>query len=158
MAAWTSPLTPAHLNQLRRHCGEVITPGDATYDDARRLWNAMHDRRPAVIVRPTTATKVATAIRFAREHDLEIVVRSGGHSPITLTGADGCLVVDLTAMQGVEVDPRTRIARSNGGALLGELDIAALLAKRIVRDVRVFRDRCRNRHVHREGALDVRKA
>ncbi len=125
MVASNSPLTPGHLDQLRRNCGEVITPGDATYDDARRLWNAVHDRRPAVIVRPTTATKVATAIRFAREHDLEIVVRSGGHSPIALTGADGCLVVDLSAMRGVEVDPRTRIARSNGGALLGELDIAA---------------------------------
>ena len=121
----SSQLTPGHLDQLRRHCGEVITPGDPTYDDARRLWNALHDRRPSVIVRPTTATKVATAIRFAREHDLEIVVRSGGHSLAGLTGADGCLVVDLSVMRGVEVDPRTRIARSNGGALLGELDLAA---------------------------------
>lgn len=125
MADTRSRLTPAHLDQLRRHCGEVITPADATYDDARRLWNAVHDRRPAVIVRPTTATRVATAVRFAREHELEIVVRSGGHSPIALTGADGCLVVDLSAMRGVTVDPRTRIARANGGALLGELDVAA---------------------------------
>ena len=121
----TAPLAPHHVDQLRRACGEVITPADTTYDDARRLWNAIHDRRPAVIVRPTTATKVATAVRFAREHGLEIVVKSGGHSAAGLKGTDGCLVVDLSDMRGVEVDPQTRIARSNGGALLGELDVAA---------------------------------
>src|SRR6185503_15672332 len=120
-----APLAPHHLEQLRRTCGEVVTPNDATYDDARRLWNAIHDRRPAVIVRPTTAAKVATAIRFARDHDLEIVVKSGGHSAAGLRGSDGCLVVDLSEMRGVQVDPQTRIARSNGGAFLGELDVAA---------------------------------
>jgi FAD/FMN-containing dehydrogenase len=125
MVDTTASLAPHRLDQLRRACGEVITPDDATYDDARRLWNAIHDRRPAVIVRPTTATKVATAVRFAREHDLEIVVKSGGHSAAGLKGADGCLVVDLSEMRGVEVDKRTRIARANGGALLGELDVAA---------------------------------
>ena len=125
MVDTTASLTPGHLDQLRRTCGEVVTPDDDTYDEARRLWNAIHDRRPAVIVRPTTAEQVATAIRFAREHDLEIVVKSGGHSAAGLKGADGCLVVDLSEMRGVVVDPRTRIARSNGGALLGELDVAA---------------------------------
>ena len=118
-------LAPRHLDQLRRSVGEVITADDEAYDDARRLWNAIHDRRPAVIVRPTTATKVATAVRFAREHDLEIVIRSGGHSVATLTGPEGCLLIDMSAMRGVEVDPRTRTARVNGGALLGELDVAA---------------------------------
>ena len=103
----------------RRHAGR------RRYDEARRLWNAIHDRRPAVIARPTTAEEVATAVRFAREHDLEIAVQSGGHSAAGLAGADGGLVVDLSAMRGVEVDPRTRIARSNGGAFLGELDVAA---------------------------------
>lgn len=125
MADATANLAPRDLDQLRRSCGEVITPGDGTYDDARRLWNAIHDRRPAVIVRPTTAQKVATGVQFAREHDLEIVVKSGGHSAAGLKGADGCFVIDLSEMRGVEVDPATRIARSNGGALLGELDIAA---------------------------------
>src|SRR5215210_6280942 len=114
-------IAPGHVDQLRRACGEVITPDDAAYDDARRLWNAVHDRRPALIVRPTTATKVATAVRFAREHDLEIAVRSGGHSATGLRGADDGLVIDLSAMRGVEVDPQARTARANGGALLGEL-------------------------------------
>jgi FAD/FMN-containing dehydrogenase len=121
----TPQFAPRHLDQLRRSVGEVITPDHATYDDARRLWNAIHDRRPAVIVRPTTAQKVAVAVKFAREHDLEIVVKSGGHSAAGFKGADGSFVIDLSEMRGVEADPATRIARSNGGALLGELDIAA---------------------------------
>ena len=121
----TSALSAHHLDQLRRACGEVITAEDAAYDDARRLWNAIHDRRPAVIVRPTTATKVATAVRFAREHDLVIAVQSGGHSAAGLRGPDGGIVIDLSAMRGVEVDAGTRTARANGGAFLGELDVAA---------------------------------
>jgi hypothetical protein len=113
-------LAAHHIDQLRRSCGEVITPADATYDDARRLWNAIHDRRPAVIVRPTSAQMVAAAVQFAREHGLEIVVRSGGHSAAGSKGADGSLLIDLSGMRGVEVDPATRIVRSNGGALLGD--------------------------------------
>lgn len=113
------------LDQLRRSVGEVITPDYVTYDDARRLWNAIHDRRPAAIVRPTTPHEVATAIRFAGDHGLEIVVKSGGHSAAGLRGSDGCLEIDMSSMRGVKVDPRTRIARANGGALLGELDVAA---------------------------------
>ena len=125
MVSTTGRLASHDIDQLRRTCGEVITPGDDAYDDARRLWNAVHDRRPAAIVQPTSATRVASAIRFAREHDLEIVVKSGGHSAAGLRGSDGCLVIDLSAMRGVEVDPQARTARANGGALLGELDIAA---------------------------------
>jgi FAD/FMN-containing dehydrogenase len=121
----TAQLAPRHLDQLRRACGEVITADDEPYDEARRLWNAIHDRRPAVIVRPTTATKVATAVRFARDHDLVIAVRSGGHSAAGFRGPDDGIVIDLSAMRGVTVDPATRTARVNGGALLGELDVAA---------------------------------
>jgi FAD/FMN-containing dehydrogenase len=125
MVDTTAPLAPRHLDQLRRSCAEVITPEDTGYDDARRLWNAIHDRRPAVVARPSSAEEVATAVRFAREHDLEITVRSGGHSAAGLGGANGGLLVDMSAMRGVEADPRTRIARANGGSLLGELDVAA---------------------------------
>jgi FAD/FMN-containing dehydrogenase len=121
----TGRLAPSDLDQLRRSVGEVISPDDAAYDEARRLWNAIHDRRPAVIVRPTTAGQVASAVRYARDHELEIQVRSGGHSALGLRGADGGLVVDLSSMRGVDVDPRARTARANGGALLGELDVAA---------------------------------
>ena len=125
MVETTARVQAGHLEQLRRTCGEVITQDDSTYDDARRLWNAVHDRRPAVIVRPTTAENVATAVRFGREQDLEITIRSGGHSAAGLAGANGGLLVDMAAMQGVVADPQTRTARANGGALLGELDIAA---------------------------------
>ena len=114
------------FEQLRRTFrGQLITPGDLAYDNARRMWNAIHDRRPAVIAQAVDAGDVATAVAFGREHDLEIVVRSGGHSHADLTGVPGCLVIDLSAMNGVEIQPEARIARVNGGALLGELDVAA---------------------------------
>src|SRR5262245_44564074 len=118
-------LAPHHLDQLRRSCPELITPDDAAYDEARRLWNAIHDRRPAVIARPANAEEVAAAVQFAQEKDLEIQVRSGGHAAAGLAGSDGGLLVDMSAMRGVTVDAAARTARANGGALLGELDVAA---------------------------------
>jgi len=119
-------LTGDQLGRLRdAFDGEIVTPADDGYDGARRLWNAVHDRRPAVIVRPTTTAEVATAIRFARDEDLELAVRSGGHSGPGHSTCDGGLVVDLSRMRGVTVDVERRTARANGGALLGELDVAA---------------------------------
>jgi FAD/FMN-containing dehydrogenase len=118
-------LAPHHLDQLRRSCADILAPEDAGYDDARRMWNAIHDRRPAVIARPRDAQEVAAAVAFAREHYLEIQVQSGGHAAASFAGRDGGLVINLSNMRGVEADPATRIARANGGAFLGELDIAA---------------------------------
>jgi FAD/FMN-containing dehydrogenase len=105
--------------------GDVIAPGHPGYDDARRVWNAVFDRRPAVLLRPANASAVATALRFGRDHDLEIAIRSGGHSASGHSTSDGGLVIDLSRMRGVTIDQERRMARANGGALLGELDVAA---------------------------------
>src|SRR5919205_1607572 len=118
MVQTQAALTTRHLDQVRRSfTGDVITADHASYDEARRLWNAVHDLRPAALVRPTNTAEVATAIRFGRDHDLELAVRSGGHSAAGHSSCDGGLVVDLSAMRGVTVDPGRRLARTNGGAL-----------------------------------------
>ncbi len=105
--------------------GDVVQPGDAGYDDARRVWNGMIDRRPALVVRPLGSEDVITAVRFGRDNDLLIAVRGGGHSLPGHSTCDGGLVIDLSRMRGVTVDPAARTARVAGGSLLGELDVAA---------------------------------
>ena len=126
MAEALMRVSPAHVERLRESCAaEIITPADDAYDDARRVWNSVFDRRPSLLIRPTSVADVATAIRFGREHDLEIAVRSGGHSASGHSTTDGGLVIDLSRLRGVTVDPERRTARANGGALLGELDVAA---------------------------------
>ena len=104
--------------------GQLLLPGDTGYDQARAVWNAMVDRRPEVIVRCASTDDVAATVRFAREHDLEVGVRCGGHSVLGLAVPDGGLMVDLTPMGGVRVDPGRRRAWVQGGALLGALDRA----------------------------------
>jgi FAD/FMN-containing dehydrogenase len=106
--------------------GKTIFEGSPGYDAARTVWNAMVDRRPRAIVRCSTADDVADAIRYGRERDLEIGVRCGGHSVLGLCVPDGGLMIDLTPMDGVRVDPQRRRAWVQGGALLGALDRAAM--------------------------------
>jgi FAD/FMN-containing dehydrogenase len=105
--------------------GEIVLPSDPVYDSARAVWNGMIDRRPALIVRPTSSAEVVEAVRFAREQELLIAVRSGGHSIPGFSTCDDGIVIDLSAMRGAHVDPERRVARLQGGALLGDLDEAA---------------------------------
>ena len=102
--------------------GAVIAPSDAEYDAARHVWSALFDRRPALVVRPIDVVDVAAAIRFGREADLLITVPGGGDGITGHATCDDGLVIDLSQMRGVTVDPVARVARANGGALLAELD------------------------------------
>jgi FAD/FMN-containing dehydrogenase len=104
--------------------GQVLLPDEDGYHQARRVWNAMVDRRPAVIARCTSPRDVAAAVRFAQAQDLAVGVRGGGHSVLGISVPDGGLMVDLTPMGAVRVDPDRRRAWVQGGALLGALDRA----------------------------------
>src|SRR6476646_8481144 len=125
-ASYAATPTRSQLDELRRSfAGEILTPDAAGYEDARRVWNAMFERRPGLVVRPTTVDDVVAAIRFGRERDLEIAVRGGGHSAVGHSTVEGGLVIDLGRMNAVTVDPARQLATTGGGALLGQLDTAA---------------------------------
>lgn len=102
--------------------GYLVRPGDADYDEARSVWNAMIDRQPALIARCSGVADVIEAVRFAKHHGLPLAVRGGGHNIGGSGVCDGGLVVDLSAMRAVRVDPQARRARVQGGATLGDLD------------------------------------
>jgi FAD/FMN-containing dehydrogenase len=105
--------------------GELIGPDDAGYDGHREVWNAMVDRRPALIARCATSDDVVRAIHHARDAGLEVAVKCGGHSVLGLSVPDGGLMIDLTPMGDVRVDPESRRATVGGGALLRYLDRAS---------------------------------
>ncbi|MFE3585363.1 FAD-binding oxidoreductase [Streptomyces vinaceus] len=104
--------------------GQVIAPDDPGYDEARTVFNAMVDRRPAVIARCESEADVVTTVRFARELDLPVAVRGGGHSVAGMSLNDGGVVVDMRRMQEVTVHPGAKAVRVGGGALMGALDRA----------------------------------
>ncbi|MHA1938964.1 MAG: FAD-binding oxidoreductase, partial [Candidatus Thorarchaeota archaeon] len=102
--------------------GDVLLPSDADYDQARKIWNGMIDKRPALIVRCTGTADVIDAVKFAREHNILVSVRGGGHNVAGNALVDNGMVIDLSRMRGIHVDPKSRTVRAQPGATLGELD------------------------------------
>src|SRR5881397_1656295 len=102
--------------------GQLVGPGDPGYDEHRKIWNGSIDRFPALIARCAGVADVIAAVRFARDTGLAVAVRGGGHSFPGLSVCDGGVVIDLSPMRGIRVDPEARMARCQAGVLLGELD------------------------------------
>jgi len=102
--------------------GELVRPDDPTYDEQRRVWNGSIDRRPGIIARCAGVADVIESVRFARSHGLLIAVRGGGHSYPGLSVCDGGMVIDLSLMKGIRVDPEARTVRVQAGVRLAELD------------------------------------
>ena len=111
----------AFKSELR---GEVIEPGDAGYDAARKVYNAMIDRKPRLIVRCADVADVIAALKFSRDHKLPISVRGGGHNAAGSGVCDDGLVIDLSPIKYVRVDPKKRTVLVGGGALWGDVDHA----------------------------------
>jgi FAD/FMN-containing dehydrogenase len=113
----------ARLDQLKALLrGELLVPGDGGYDAARQVWNRMVDKRPALIVRCAGAGDVVHSVRFAREHELEVAVRGGGHNIAGRSMCDEGLLIDLSPMKGMRVDPVRRTVQAQNGLRLGEFD------------------------------------
>ena len=122
--AASSPVTPIDIDSLVASVsGTVIRPDDEAYDEARRIHNTLIDRKPSLIVRAADAADVARAVTFAADHGLELAVRAGGHSIHSAT--DGGLVLDLSAMKGLHIDPDRRLAWAQPGLTAGEYTTAA---------------------------------
>jgi FAD/FMN-containing dehydrogenase len=122
----TTAFDTARLEALRAEfSGELLGPGDAGYDEARSVHNGLIDRRPALIARCRSAADIAAAVRAATDAGVEISVRGGGHNVAGRAVADGALMIDLSPMKDVSVDPEARTIRAQGGVLWSELNAAA---------------------------------
>jgi FAD/FMN-containing dehydrogenase len=126
MSATASSLPSSAVETLaQRLRGELIEPDDRRYDDARRLYNAMIDKRPALVARCVDVADVIACVRFAGGESVDLAIRGGGHDGAGLGSVDGGLVLDLSRLRGVRVDPATRTVTVAGGTTLGEVDHAA---------------------------------
>ncbi|WP_243287008.1 FAD-binding oxidoreductase [Geothrix terrae] len=123
MAGGKVDLPPEGFQAFRgAFSGALLVPGDEGYEDTRRIWNGMIDRRPGLIARCAGTADVAQAVRLARRHGLLVSVRGGGHNIAGLAVCEGGLMIDLSTMRGVWVDPGARLARAQAGCTLGDLD------------------------------------
>lgn len=126
----TTPITQpmldeSHITALQeRFQGEILRPSDDGYHQARKIWNAMIDKRPALIARCTSSQDVVEAVNFARQHQLLISVRGGGHNVAGNAVCDGGLMIDLSPMKDIQVDPQERTATAQPGVVFRELDRA----------------------------------
>lgn len=120
------PLEHAMIDEFKTHFrGEALLPGDAGYDEVRQIWNAMIDRRPALIARCVSTEDVVQAVGFARKHNLLVSIRGGGHNIAGNAVCDDGLMIDLSLMKNVQVDPKARRATVEPGCTLADFDAAA---------------------------------
>jgi FAD/FMN-containing dehydrogenase len=118
-------LQPGKIEELKRnHKGIVLLPGDGAYEEARKIWNAMIDKHPALIARCTSTADVVTAVNFARDNGILLSIRGGGHNIAGNAMCDDGIVIDLSEMKAAKVDPGIRRVSIQGGATLGDLDAA----------------------------------
>ncbi len=116
-------IEPDAVNRLKAQLrGPVLTPGESSYEESRTLWNAMIDRKPALVARCLGVADVMACVRFAREQGVLLCLKGGGHNIAGLAAADGALMLDLSLMRGVWVDPGAKVARAQAGCLLGDVD------------------------------------
>src|SRR6185437_8495483 len=120
-----TPVQTQKIEQLKAGFqGAILLPSDAGYEGARAIWNAMIDKRPAVIARCTSTADVVRAVKFAKDNALVLAIRGGGHNIAGSALCDGGIVIDLSQMKAVKVDAATRRAIVEGGATLADLDAA----------------------------------
>lgn len=113
------------IHQLKSSvAGNVILPGEAGFDETRKIWNGMFDRKPAIIIRPKNTEDVVHAVNFGRSQNLLIAVKGGGHNSAGTAVCDDGLMIDLSLMDKVEVDPGSKLVKVQGGCLLGKVDAA----------------------------------
>ena len=117
------PIDAAALAALKGQLrGPLLFAVDPGYEESRTLWNGMIDRYPAAVARCAGAADIVSCVKFAREHGVRLSIKGGGHNVAGLAASDGGLLLDMSSLRGVWVDPRARRARAQAGCLLGDVD------------------------------------